>query len=69
MLSQPKILLQNHVTRPTPLNALSASRVFRDRVEEELVGELAPSQPTAAPEPDPDNMTDAGWQLATHSYC
>lgn len=29
----------------------------------------SPSNPTVAPEPDPDNMTDASWQLATYSYC
>lgn len=28
-----------------------------------------PSEPTAASEPDPDNMTDATWQMTTHSYC
>ena len=65
MLAQPKILLQRHVARPTTLNVVSASRLFRDRLKEKL----EPSKPTVAPEPDPDNMTDAGWQLATHSYC
>lgn len=45
--------------------AISTSVLFRDRAEEKLL----PSKPTAAPEPDPDNMTDASWQLATHSYC
>lgn len=42
---------------------------YADGLEEKLLAGPEPLKAKAALEPDPDNVTDAGWQLATHSYC